>query len=330
MLPDSYRDSVFVSWWFNQNESVPTAEVLTHFPEFISFVVQAGTLFNFYQKIINNPTHFRQLRCGENLVSMYNCPLESKFADIWSQRNYIVFVVEGKKIWHTAHGSYDLHQGSCVLVRKGACIVEQFFDPVFCLVIFFIPDEFICEVLKTKTSPLPQPGKKYDPVIPIDSNVNVQSFFQSMLPYFNGDTEPDQSLLELKFRELVLTIASNPNNSDLLSYFCSLLREPQAISLQRVMEDNYCFNLKLEEYAELCNRSLSAFKRDFQKHFNTSPGKWLLEKRLHHARHLLTHAGKTVGESSFESGFENPSHFSRSFRRYFGVAPASVKQAVPA
>ena len=79
------------------------------------------------------------------------------------------------------------------------------------------------------------------------------------------------------------------------------------------MNDNYCFNLKLEEYAQLSNRSLSAFKRDFQKHFDTTPGKWLLEKRLNHAMNLLSNSNKTVSEAAFESGFENPSHFSRAF-----------------
>ena len=77
---------------------------------------------------------------------------------------------------------------------------------------------------------------------------------------------------------MILTIADNPNNSEIQSYFSSLLNQPQAVSLQRVMDDNYCFNLKLEEYAQLSHRSLSAFKRDFQKHFDTTPGKWLAGK----------------------------------------------------
>jgi transcriptional regulator GlxA family with amidase domain len=91
------------------------------------------------------------------------------------------------------------------------------------------------------------------------------------------------------------------------------------------MEDNFSYNLKLEEFAELCNRSLSAFKRDFKKHFSNTPGKWLLEKRLQHAHKLLQHSDKNVNEAAFESGFENTSHFSRSFKERFGYSPATVK-----
>lgn len=162
----------------------------------------------------------------------------------------------------------------------------------------------------------------------IQRNETLDAFFHSMMPYFGNAKEPDPALLELKFRELILSIADNPANKEMLSYFCSLLHEPQAVSLQRIMEDNYCYNLKLEEYAQLSNRSLSAFKRDFQKQFDTTPGKWLLEKRLNHAMNLLSNAGKTVSEAAFESGFESPSHFSRSFRQHFGMPPTAVKQQV--
>lgn len=249
---------------------------------------------------------------------------------MWSHHNYIVYVMEGRKIWHTAHGSYDLRKGSCVFVRNGATIVEQFFDAVFCIVLFFVPDDFISDVLKTKSIPLGKTDKKYEPVIPIDNHETLDAFYQSMVPYFGNPKPPDPSLLELKFRELILAIADNPKNTEIQSYFSFLLHQPQTVSLQKIMDDNYCFNLKLEEYAQLSNRSLSAFKRDFQKHFNTTPGKWLLKKRLDHGMHLLSNAGKTVSEAAFESGFENPSHFSRSFRQYFGIAPTTVRQQISA
>src|SRR5215210_6158621 len=143
-------------------------------------------MYNLHASILNNPGYFRQLRCKESLITLYNCPLENKFEDAWSHLNYIVYVIEGRKIWHTAHGSYDLRKGSCVFVRKGACIVEQFFDTAFCLVMFFVPDEFICEVLQAKSKPIHKPGKKFDPVIPIDSTRSVQAFFESMMPHFES------------------------------------------------------------------------------------------------------------------------------------------------
>ena len=285
-------------------------------------------MLNYYENVLSQPDYFRQFRCGESLITQYNCPLENKYVDLWSKHHYIAYIIDGHKIWHTPHGSYDLQKGSCVFVRKGASIVEQFFDTPYCIMVFFLTDEFICQTLKSRSVPLARNDRnKYDPVIRIDKSETLEGFILSMSSYFAGDREPDPALLELKFRELILTIADNPANNSLLSYFCALLQDSPAVSLQRVMEDNYCFNLKLEQYAELCARSLSAFKRDFQKTFDTTPGKWLLEKRLQHAMHLLSNMNKTVGEAAFESGFENPSHFSRAFKERFGQAPNAVRRS---
>jgi AraC-like DNA-binding protein len=287
-------------------------------------------MFDFHEKVLQHPNYYRQFNCGESLITVFNCPMEArlmktKLARLWTDHNYLFYVIDGRKIWHTAHGSYDIRSGSCAFVRKGAFILEQLSDIGFCVVLFFIPDGFICDTLKTKSRPLKNYDKNYQPLMLLNTSDTLSAFFHSMSSYFNVEQEPDMSLLELKFRELVLTIAGDEQNEELLSYFCSLLHEPQAVSFQRVMADNYCFNLKMEQYARLCNRSLSAFKRDFQKIYKTTPGKWLREKRLAHAMNMLCNMGKTIGEATFESGFESPSHFSRLFKKKFGIVPSAFK-----
>lgn len=254
--------------------------------------------------------------------------MKNRFTDLWTQNNYVFYVVDGRKVWHTAHGSYDLKKGSCVFIQKGASIIEQFFDIGFCLVLFFIPDQFICETLKSRSTPIRKTDKNYGTVMHLHTNETLETFFLSMSSYFASTTEPDKGLLELKFRELILTLADDPNNAELLSYFCSLMNEPQSVSLQRIMEDNYCFNLMLEQYAELCNRSLSAFKREFQKVMHTTPGKWLLEKRLNHALQLLSDKEKNVNEVAFESGFENASHFTRAFKERYQATPSAIRKTL--
>ena len=286
-------------------------------------------MYNLYTHIANEG-RCRRFTCGDSLFTIFNCRLKNRYEDLWSHYNYIIYVLEGRKIWHTPHGSFDLRQGDCVFVQKGAAIVEQFFDTEFCFCLFFVPDDFICDVLKGKSKPLQVKTTTYPPVMPVESNKSIEMYFHLMMAYFENSSEPDEKLLELKFRELILTIADNPANSELRSFFSTLLQAPQTVNLSRIMEDNFSFNLTLSEFATMTSRSLSAFKRDFEKHFNTTPGKWLMEKRLKHARHLLVNCGKTVSEAAFESGFEDPSHFSRAFRKQFGSSPANVKQQIVA
>ncbi|MBL0745231.1 helix-turn-helix transcriptional regulator [Chryseolinea lacunae] len=288
-------------------------------------------MVNFYERVLLNPSYYRQFNCSDSLITVFNCPLEarlmkSRFADLWTHYNYLFYVIDGRKIWHTAHQAYDIGKETCVFVRKGAWIFENFLDNGFCVVLFFIPDDFICKTLKARSRPLQTTTRHIPPVMILDKSDTLSAFFLSISSYFSEAHEPDSSLLELKFKELILTIAGNPNNAELVSYFCSLLDEPQHVSLQRVMDENYCFNLKLEEYAQLSNRSLSTFKRDFQKVYKTAPGKWLLEQRLNHAVRLLRERHKTISEATFESGFESVSHFSRSFKERFGVTPSAFRQ----
>jgi len=287
-------------------------------------------MVNFYERVLQNPTYYRQFNCSDSLITVFNCPLEARlmqtrFAALWTKYNYLFYVVDGRKIWHTANRTYDIGKETCVFVRKGAWVLENFLEQGFCVVLFFIPDEFICNTLKTRTRPLIAAHTQYEPVMIIDNSETLSAYFHSISSYFAETNEPDRSLLELKFKELILTIADNPNNAGLLSYFCSLLHEPQHISLQRIMDENYCFNLGLEQYAQLSNRSLSTFKRDFQKVYGIAPGKWLLEQRLNHAKRLLNEGQKTITDITFMSGFESVSHFSRAFKQRFGVAPSMIK-----
>jgi AraC family transcriptional regulator, exoenzyme S synthesis regulatory protein ExsA len=289
-------------------------------------------MVNFYESVLQHPNYYRQFNCDETLITFFNCPLEArlmktKFAELWTQYNYLFYVVDGQKIWHTAEGSYDIRKGSCIFVRKGAFVLEQLFDTGFCVVLFFIPDDFICHTLSNKFTAFNRPHQGHKQVISLETSDTLAAFFLSMSSYFSAEKEPGQALLEVKFKELILTIADNPRNAELLSYFCALIHEPRPVALERLMMESYRYNLKLEELARISNRSLSAFKRDFYAVFRTTPGKWLLEKRLFHARNLLANTNKTIGEAAFESGFESTSHFSRSFKERFGVAPSLMSKA---
>lgn len=279
---------------------------------------------NLYLDIKNDPIHFRQIVYDELMFAEYTCPLEQKKVDFWSENNYFVHVLKGKKIWHTPYGSWDLREGDCILVKKGACIVEQFFDEEFCLIIFFFPDSFIRETLKDLTI-----NEKYnqppEPIISVNLNDKLKGYFYSIMPYFSNTSDLDRALVKLKFRELIINLAVTKENKALNAYFRSV-KDSSKPSIQEIMEYNFSYNLKLQEYASLCCRSLSSFKRDFRMIYQTSPQRWLTERRLNYAKTLLETTGKPVSDVLFESGFENLSHFSRAFKQKFSVSPSKFRQ----
>src|SRR5690606_3407513 len=124
---------------------------------------------------------------------------------------------------------------------------------------------------------------------------------------------PPENLIELKFKELVLSLLIDPANITLLSYMNDL-RNGNPVSVLHVMQKNFSFNLTLADYAKLSCKSISTFKRDFKKHFNDSPARWIMKKRLDMAKEMLENTSLPVTEISMECGFENPAHFSRVFK----------------
>lgn len=154
----------------------------------------------------------------------------------------------------------------------------------------------------------------------INVNETTCAFFYGMVPYFSQKIPPSENLLELKFKELLFNIFSDPANANLLAYVNSI-DDQYKTPLWQVMEANYTFNLAIEEFARIAQRSVATFKREFHEYYHTTPGKWLTQKRLEYAKNLLDTSKKNVSEIVDESGFENLTHFSRIFKEKYGLSP---------
>lgn len=282
-------------------------------------------MLNLYEDI-KSKSYYNKFEIGGLLFAEYNCPIRDKFLDIWTHIDYLVHVISGKKIWHTTSGSMSAEPGQTIFFKKGAAVVEQFFDEDFCLLIFFIPDNFVIDIVKELAPELPENknGTELPEVLRVNNDILLKVFFQSMLAYFSGTEKPSEEILKLKLKELILSILVGKNNPVLASYFCSVFKN-QVPKLSEIMETNYRYNLSIENYAEMCHRSLSSFKRDFMKHFEETPGKWLLRKRLEYSAMLLRSGNQNISQVVFESGFENQSHFTRAFKSKYGLTPLKFR-----
>jgi AraC family transcriptional regulator len=66
---------------------------------------------------------------------------------------------------------------------------------------------------------------------------------------------------------------------------------------------------------------------EFRSRFSVSPGEYVRRLRLEWAAGQLETGDATVAEVALRAGFYDQSHFSRMFRRHFGVAPAAWRRA---
>jgi AraC family transcriptional activator of pobA len=59
-----------------------------------------------------------------------------------------------------------------------------------------------------------------------------------------------------------------------------------------------------------------------------SAGELIRHRRLLDAKRLLLHSDLSVSEISYQTGFQDPSYFSRFFRRYAQVTPAAFRESI--
>ncbi|MDR4892018.1 MULTISPECIES: helix-turn-helix domain-containing protein [unclassified Chryseobacterium] len=148
-----------------------------------------------------------------------------------------------------------------------------------------------------------------------------KSYFASLIPYIHKTKEVPPTLAALKVKEAIeLILLSNPDLKNLLFDFS----EPHKIDLKEFMNKNFMFNVSVEAFAKLTGRSLSGFKRDFNKIFEMTPKQWLKEKRLKEAYYLIKNRDKKPSDIYLDLGFENLSHFYSSFKKKFGVTTTEV------
>jgi len=279
--------------------------------------------FNNYDDTLADPVAFKQLAAKDALFLHYRCPQVDKHIQLFSHYNEIMFTLEGSRTMHHSGKSWTLTKHSCLLTRKTAYLQELPELVGWEVLAFYFQDNFFRQVIAEYHQYLPLkdlPESPRDMLMEINVSETTQAFFYSILPYFKQNLPPAEGLLELKFKELLFNLFLDPRNVGLLAYANSLMSISK-VPLWEVMEANYMFNLTIDQFARMAHRSTSAFKKEFTAYYKTSPGKWLTQKRLEHAKALLGTNKKTISEVAFNSGFENLSHFSRIFKQRYGMAP---------
>ena len=153
-------------------------------------------------------------------------------------------------------------------------------------------------------------------------NKLFKTYIQSLEPYMDGSGEVSKTLTMLKVKEaIMILLETNPELKNILFDFS----EPGKVDLEAYMNEHYKFNVDINRFAYLTGRSLATFKRDFEKVFNTSPNRWLQQKRLNDAYFLLKEKGWKTLDVYMEVGFKDLSHFPFAFKKAYGVVPSAVR-----
>jgi AraC-like DNA-binding protein len=104
-------------------------------------------------------------------------------------------------------------------------------------------------------------------------------------------------------------------------------------ALRRVLEHidaNRHRNPALSELCALAHMSRFHFARLFKRSTGLSPHRFVVGRRIEHAKELLEAEGASIAAIARTVGFRTPSHFTTVFRRSTGMTPSTYRSVARA
>ncbi|QMW02809.1 helix-turn-helix domain-containing protein [Spirosoma foliorum] len=284
-------------------------------------------------KIIKTPSDYRMGPNLHNMIELTGVSLvescanaHDKKAKIFLEDHLLLFVLEGTHHirWGTQSVSVGKHQ--MVLLKKHTYFESHKVgnpDNQFAYesMMFFLKDGFLTEFVR-QTSLEADISKSDSEITVKDFGSRMLKFLESLHPYFRDPEEINEQLFKLKMLELLYDLAVT--DKQLLAQLTTLEREFVA-DLSQVIEANYLKDLSLQQLATLAGRSLSSFRRDFQRIYLAQPAQWLKQKKLEKALDLLLHTRLPISDVGRQVGITNSAHFTRVYKQHFGQTPSQAR-----
>jgi len=249
----------------------------------------------------------------------------SKETTVYQANSYLIYVEQGQLHIRIDQQFYVVSKGEFALVRKytKATVYKSFTKEEAAAKTYFfaLTNEFIRKIIGR----IKIPGNLSpiaDRIVPLQANSQLLSLMQSIIAYVDKGDDLDPKLVESKTKEALLAIIKSDAKLAVIFREYSMAERADMVEF---INHNYLINCPLETMAKQSGRSLSTFNREFKIIFNETPHQWILKKRLSYARNLLLQGEQKASDIYLEAGFEDLAHFSRSFKKQFGIPPSKVQ-----
>jgi AraC-like DNA-binding protein len=161
-------------------------------------------------------------------------------------------------------------------------------------------------------------GVKAMDVSPVDADL-----LDAVIKLVKLFDRPDEMkfLAPLIIREIIYRLLKG-NQGARLSQLITTEGDAQRISrVVKQLRENIDQPLRIEETARELGMSVSGFHQHFKSVTAMSPLQFQKQLRLQEARRLMLSENMDVASTSFRVGYEDPSYFSREYKKLFGIPP---------
>jgi len=150
------------------------------------------------------------------------------------------------------------------------------------------------------------------------------NYVDGIMHYFYNQHVVTEDILAIKIKEILLLLLTSKKAEEIALLLEQFVNKRTA-SFKEVIETHLLSEISLEELSQLCNMSLSTFKRHFKKIYSTTPNEYLFDKRLENSKKLLATSEQSIDDIALLSGFKTTAHFSRKFKEKYAIPPSQYK-----
>jgi AraC family transcriptional regulator, exoenzyme S synthesis regulatory protein ExsA len=266
---------------------------------------------------------FESLKIQDMTFVAYRSDVYPARTEVFFEEYAVIFVMEGEKKFSNPTQEVIVRKGDVLFVQRGYYLMSESIDKEYKSLVFFFNEKLLKEFVNQNRELFQVDNESVSPILILKATANFLTFAKSLFPYFQNESAYQNQFLRIKFQELILHLLEIDYTKELRSILYKIY-QGQKMELDFVMNKYFLKPLTLSELSKLSGRSLSAFKREFQEYYNTTPAVWIKEKRLEQAHFLLKNTQQNVSEISQLVGYESVSHFIKAFKERFGFTPNKI------
>ena len=221
------------------------------------------------------------------------------------------FVVEGKGTLTFKEKRYNLIPGSLFFYAKD--VPHRIETNYVNLMLKY----FVVCAHHPSQKPFAKLTKKQFGLIQLGAMDEIIDLFELILSNANVESRFASSICDSLIKSLTLKIvekASEEKSGE------SRARETYKRILQYIRKNYYQIK-SIEQLGLELNMDCAYLSRAFKRFHHEPPYKFLTRLKMSHAASLLLNSGDLVKHVAYELGFENPFHFSKTFKSIYGVSP---------
>ena len=239
----------------------------------------------------------------------------------------VVYIESGQETITTSDNkTHELTARTAIFLQQGLNLHSDYVKMTENLkaYLIFFTDDVLTEFIAAKKSIEINTGEQPE-LLKIQCDSLIEVYFNSiqLLKKHGGNTP---ALVRVKLLEFLHLLSLYDKRIFQVAFQSKQVSSSPKRNLTRLLNNSDTLKLSISDLANLSGRSTSTFTRDFKAIYDIPPKQWLQNKRLDRAYEQLTKTELTVTHVAADLGYENVSHFIKSFKEKYKITPKQLNK----